>query len=234
LFREAPPRAAAAAAAAAAHAGRQTQHSRPVHTKSSLTIDDVSIFLTDPGLMTFRKRQRRWGCVCVCGVHVCVYVVCVRCIRERHERAPRQSTSTHSAVHTSTAAPSHARPHHLYARYHDKKRTCPSLSASANVLSSGKGSPSTDSIHCCTSFSARGVVHGRSIDVRESRWDGKGMDHSRSRSGHPIPNQFRSHPNIPTLGHSGPRPNTNQTRPPRHTHTHTRTHRAGHRTWGSL
>lgn len=152
-------------------------------------------------------------------MHVCVCVVCVRCIRERHEQAPRQSTSTHSAVHTPTAAPSHARPHHLYARYHDKKRTCPSLSASANVLSSGKGSPSTDSIHCCTSFSARGVVHGRSIDVRESRWDGKGMDQSRSRSGHPIPNQFRSDPNIPTLGHSGPRPNTNQTRPPRHTHS---------------
>ena len=131
------------------------------------TMDDVSIFLIDPGLMTFKKRQRRCGDLCggvVVWVHT--YQTLDPCSQQAFEPnesidqwvgpvdrpndtcpssntppIPHPTIPIHTYIHTFTRIPR--------TRIH----TCPSLSACAKVKSAGKGSPSTDSIHCCTSFS---------------------------------------------------------------------------------
>lgn len=91
-------------------------------------------------------------------------------------------------------------------------RTCPSLSACAKVWSSGKGSPSTDSIHACTSFS---VVFGRSIEWGGTGGDGGGSEQRWLSAGAGCPlmswhqHHRIDHPANPSHGHH------------QHAHTHT-------------
>jgi hypothetical protein len=130
------------------------------------TMDEVSIFLIVPGLITLRKRQRRWTDECgwdmhtaiVCGEHAnrtrfplhgwLAALLRTGCLKTD---PPSLGPTTHHH-HTFQI------PTYLSIYLHTRTHTCPSLSACANVWSSGKGSPSTDSIHCSTSFS---VVEGR-------------------------------------------------------------------------
>lgn len=72
----------------------------------SLTMDDVSIFLIVPGLMTLRKRQRRCGCwgFLLCG---CIYINhwTRAASRYSNQMNPSRNRSAGQLVDPTTRAP---------------------------------------------------------------------------------------------------------------------------------